>query len=746
MAMIEAAGLTKYYGKYMSIESVGFTVEKGEIFGIVGAEDAGKTTVIDILAGAVKPSSGSASVCGLDAVKDAGQLSRMVRVVSQNGESYAKIRARNVDKYLKGILQEGTRQRAQRWCEMFHLDGNDSIRKLSKEKKTALYLIHALIAMPRVLMLDDPFAQASAEWIAQVAQLLKNETARGLTVVITGRDESLLRNVCTSIAMMRDGRMVGVEKIAAQHEAPQQAQPRVQEHPEATLDMPQERGAFEGMGREMREREAFEATGRMPRPHDAFVPRNAPRDAFDYAERVPYDAFAQEDRREREPYRAWEPAQAAPEREPEFAPRGAADPGMQQARARRRSADMFDRLEHDFFEEEPAAGQTPGPREEYPRYGAQYSRGFDGYDARFETREPYVRREENFDAPHYEPRREENFDAPRYEQRREENFDALRYEPRREENFDAPRYEQRREENFDAPRYEPRREENFDAPRYEQRREENFDAPRYEQRREENFDAPRYEQRREENFDAPRYEQRREENFDAPRYEQRREENFDAPRYEQRREENFDAPRYESRREENFDAMRRERPNAERETETAQEEWKKSQYAGYVPYSARRERTAQPESFEYSERAEHGERPERDEHAAFDRQETPPFAPREREPFATKAQPYTAQKADAARPRHARHARVEDYPLYAQEAPGRQGPITVQSERPANRRITLVADDLPVSFLRGLGATGLHRDGDRIEFFFNGQLDTLIIALSQMHVRDLRISMDVPVR
>ena len=40
MAMIEAAGLTKYYGKYMSIESVGFTVEKGEIFGIVGAEDA----------------------------------------------------------------------------------------------------------------------------------------------------------------------------------------------------------------------------------------------------------------------------------------------------------------------------------------------------------------------------------------------------------------------------------------------------------------------------------------------------------------------------------------------------------------------------------------------------------------------------------------------------------------------------------------------------------------------------------
>ena len=48
--------------------------------------------------------------------------------------------------------------------------------------------------------------------------------------------------------------------------------------------------------------------------------------------------------------------------------------------------------------------------------------------------------------------------------------------------------------------------------------------------------------------------------------------------------------------------------------------------------------------------------------------------------------------------------------------------------------------------LRGLGATGLHRDGDRIEFFFNGQLDTLIIALSQMHVRDLRISMDVPVR
>ena len=51
MAMIEVTALSKYYGKYMSIEQVSFSVEKGEIFGIVGAEDAGKTTVLDILAG-----------------------------------------------------------------------------------------------------------------------------------------------------------------------------------------------------------------------------------------------------------------------------------------------------------------------------------------------------------------------------------------------------------------------------------------------------------------------------------------------------------------------------------------------------------------------------------------------------------------------------------------------------------------------------------------------------------------------
>ncbi len=211
MAIIEVSKLTKYYGRYMSIEDVTFSVNKGEIFGLLGEEDAGKTTILEILSGKIKANSGQAYVAGLNCQTDADQISKMIRVVSANGDNSVKIKAKTVGKLLDGISTEKAKVRAGRWCEEFGLNEEDAIRKLSKENKIALYMINALVDMPRVLAIDDPFDGTSAEFADHLSVFLKRENQRGLTVILTAREQKYLNRLCTSIATIQEGRLLPMQ-------------------------------------------------------------------------------------------------------------------------------------------------------------------------------------------------------------------------------------------------------------------------------------------------------------------------------------------------------------------------------------------------------------------------------------------------------------------------------------------------------------------------------------------------------
>ncbi|MBP3371086.1 MAG: ABC transporter ATP-binding protein [Clostridia bacterium] len=752
MAIIEVTALSKYYGKYMSIERVGFTVEKGEIFGIVGGEDAGKTTVLDILAGAVKPTSGSCVVCGLDVHQNAQQAARMIRVVSQNGETYSKIRAKNVEKYLKSLAQENARQRAQRWFAYFGIGENEVLRRMSKQKKTALYLIDVLLTMPRIVMLDDPFEGADQDFIGRMSRFLANENKRGLTLVITARSKEQIAHLCTRIAVMNEGRM----SVA---DTPAQSQQAVMPPQEPQQSFAQQ-----------------EFAQAQPEP----MPMDDPLQ------------FDQQTTPAQDPYRAqMEEEQAfAQMRRDFYAGNTVRQPSLRNQESRGNHADMFRQLEHDFFDAPQRQAPAPAPAQQNMADPASldqtrrfsmsvyYKASADMAGDPYKNTAAYPRFDERYSRPYAQAAQAY---APQKEQMRQQTAQDPYRSRGQEPSMKQPSMQQPSMQDAYA------RQGAYDAfaaaPRYQNERAARHAADDFaplQQRAAQGFEVPRAAAHAREEFDMGAHRSA----YGAHAKQQ--------PAYEHTA---FDAEAYGRNHYE--DAMQEDRttragfenaykPSYERAQEpSAQASYESSYKPSYE--SSFDHRSFDQSSFESSYERRHGyesayEQPAQQHHAA--QQNTSRHAAKEEfdGPRAYSSYKNTANYANAqqgvkqenaqqenyqsryegrhARPAHSRenfseetysaqqntgrqtrHANVADYPLYSSQhnasvhVPATQG----------NRRIVLVADNVPVDFLRSIGATGLHKDGDRVEFFFNGQMDRLIVALSQMNVRDLRVSMDVPV-
>lgn len=695
MAMIEVTALSKYYGKYMSIEQVSFSVEKGEIFGIVGAEDAGKTTVLDILAGAVKPSSGKCVVCGLDVQENAQQVARMLRVVSQSGETYSKLRAKTVDKYLKGISQDAARQRAQKWCAYFGISENDVIRKMSKQNKTALYMIDVLLGMPRVLMLDAPFEGADQEFIAKMSQFLANENKRGLTVILTARSAEQIAHLCTRMVTMQEGRLFADE---AKQAAPQMEEP------------------------------VFDQQDVFPDDLSQYDTRRAPVTHFEPLQQDTRDMYQQRETRDpmeeaREDARAFEQM-----RRDFYAQNTVRQPAAAPRTSRNDNQDMFRQMEDDFF----------SPQAQQEAYAPQHR----GYEQETYRQAP---------AAHTAPSYEQDPDATRrfsmseaYAARnpQREDMQQTRSYPAFDQNFSRgyaaapkqPAYEQEAYRQAPAQEYTDYRTQ--EMPRQDYRpQEQEFERPdAYEPRmrgaHSADYTSYRAPQRsyQQESFYQNDYAQtdyaaqsrvrgahaKAQDDFSYSR-------ESEPARMSHAYEETQDFDRFQSVQGAHARAAEYERPVRGAH---AKAEDKASDYEAPRAYSQYKGAHAQT-SYESQQESAYEGRNARSAHAKAE------------STYEYEDRRYSAQGAHSRRSTE----KAADYTLYSSHHNASVHMPAVQG----NRRIMLVADNVPMDFLRNIGATGLHKDGDRVEFFFNGQMDKLIVALSQMNVRDLRISMDVPV-
>jgi ABC-2 type transport system ATP-binding protein len=204
----EARDLTKDFDGKRAVDGVSLTVPEGSITGILGPNGAGKTTTIRMLLGIIDPTSGTRSLLGHDRPLE---VARQVGYLPEERGLYPSMPAAEAIAFmgaLRGLpIREGRRRALQLLKDADHEDwAKKPIRTLSKGMAQTVQLLGTIIHEPRLIVLDEPFAGLDALNQQKLEQLIRDQSAAGVTVIFSTHVIAHAERLCERIAIIAEGR------------------------------------------------------------------------------------------------------------------------------------------------------------------------------------------------------------------------------------------------------------------------------------------------------------------------------------------------------------------------------------------------------------------------------------------------------------------------------------------------------------------------------------------------------------
>lgn len=217
--VISVDGLTKRFGSFTAVDSISFDVSKGEIFGFLGANGAGKTTAMRMLCGLSRPTAGRGSVAGFDIATQAEDIKRHIGYMSQKFSLYEELTVRENVRLFSTIYGLSDRETAERSAIMFDRLEMTSMRdtlvsNIPTGWKQKLAFSVATIHRPAVVFLDEPTGGVDPLTRRKFWELIYRASSEGMTVFVTTHylDEA---EYCHRISIMVDGRIKALDTPAA---------------------------------------------------------------------------------------------------------------------------------------------------------------------------------------------------------------------------------------------------------------------------------------------------------------------------------------------------------------------------------------------------------------------------------------------------------------------------------------------------------------------------------------------------
>jgi ABC-2 type transport system ATP-binding protein len=212
--MIETRGLTVYYGHHRGIDGLDMSVEKGEVYGFLGPNGAGKTTTLRVLLDVIRPTSGTATIFGLDCQEEGVAIRRRVGYLPGELSLYPQLRAGQYLSMINGV-RGGSADRAsiQGLCDHLDLDPNRRMRTYSRGNKQKVGLVAAFMGGPDLLLLDEPTSGLDPLVQQSVMELIRQARDDGRTVVMSSHVLSEVQAICDRVGIIREGRLVATERV-----------------------------------------------------------------------------------------------------------------------------------------------------------------------------------------------------------------------------------------------------------------------------------------------------------------------------------------------------------------------------------------------------------------------------------------------------------------------------------------------------------------------------------------------------
>lgn len=206
--LVETQGLTKRYGHVTALDRCTLAIAQGEIFGLLGPNGSGKTTLLRLLLGYLRPTSGAATIAGLDCYRQSVAVHERVAYLPGEAKLFRRMRGRDALRFFAQVRPDGHYDRAVAIAERLELDLARTVALMSTGMRQKAALAAVLSCGAPTLILDEPTTNLDPTARSEVLAIVREARAAGRTVLFSSHVLSEVEETCDRVVILRRGVLV----------------------------------------------------------------------------------------------------------------------------------------------------------------------------------------------------------------------------------------------------------------------------------------------------------------------------------------------------------------------------------------------------------------------------------------------------------------------------------------------------------------------------------------------------------
>ncbi len=211
---IKTVGLTKYYGDVHALVDLDLEIHTGEIFGFLGPNGAGKTTMIRTILDEIRPTSGSASILGMDSHEQSVEIRNFIGYVPGDLAMYPNLTGRDTITYFANLRGGVDWAYVEELADRLDADMSKKVGDLSSGNRQKIGLIQAFMNRPEVLIMDEPSSGLDPLVQREFQSMLREVTSNGGTAFLSSHTLSEVQRVADRVGIIRHGKLIALESVA----------------------------------------------------------------------------------------------------------------------------------------------------------------------------------------------------------------------------------------------------------------------------------------------------------------------------------------------------------------------------------------------------------------------------------------------------------------------------------------------------------------------------------------------------
>lgn len=213
MSVIKVDNITKDYGSSRGVFDLSFEVNKGEIFGMLGPNGAGKTTTIRQLMGFIKSDKGNAKILDMNCFDKRENIQSKLGYLPGEIAFMDEMKGDDFINFIADMKSIKNKNRIKELIDIFELDANRKINKMSKGTKQKIGIVCAFMNEPEVVILDEPTSGLDPLMQKKFIDLILEEKKKGTTIFMSSHIFEEIEKTCDRTAILKNGRLIAIENM-----------------------------------------------------------------------------------------------------------------------------------------------------------------------------------------------------------------------------------------------------------------------------------------------------------------------------------------------------------------------------------------------------------------------------------------------------------------------------------------------------------------------------------------------------